>query len=245
MNYDELNDSFSYLQLREMAEDMDLKINRSKKDTIKNIIKAFKEYEKYKTEKIDEYTRKHQIGNKGKEGVTYLVKKKNGKEYAMKTFKKHKSSSKLRKEAELQKTAADVGISPNVIDIDTVSKYIVMEKMDKHLIDILRKNKGCLTINYQRQLISIYKKLDEIGIFHGDINLLNYMLKDKKIYIIDFGMSKEITNSLVKKLGTKTPNINIMTLGFILKLKELGCPPSSYKYLVKFIPEENQNQFRL
>jgi tRNA A-37 threonylcarbamoyl transferase component Bud32 len=245
MNYDDLYDNFNYLELKNIANGMDLKINRSKEDTAKNIIKAFREYEKYKKEKIDKYSKKCQLGNKGKEGITYLVVDKKGNEYAMKTFRKQKSSSKLRKEAELQKLASDVGISPNIIDIDTVSKYIVMEKMDKHLYSIIKKNNGILSTNHQRQIIKIYKKLDQIGVFHGDCNLLNYMMKDNKIYIIDFGMSKEITTTLVKKLGTDRPNINIMTLGFILKLKELKCSKKSYEYLIKFISEDFYQKFQL
>jgi hypothetical protein len=71
------------------------------------------------------------------------------------------------------------------------------------------------------------------------------MYKDKKLYIIDFGMSKEIDEKLIKKLGTKTPNLDLMTLGFILKLKEFKCPFSSYSYLIKHIKEDEIQKFKL
>ena len=161
----------------------------------------------------------------------------------MKTFRKQKSSEKLRQEAKLQQIASETGVSPRIIDVDTVSKYIIMEKMDKHLIDIIQKQEGSLSKAHQKQIINIYKNLDNARVFHGDANLLNYMFKGKQLYIIDFGMSKEITNELVRKLGTTTPNLHIMTLGLILKLKEMNCPSSSYEYLAKFISDDQREKF--
>tara|TARA_Y100000389_G_scaffold181861_1_gene197955 strand:- start:2385 stop:3116 length:732 start_codon:yes stop_codon:yes gene_type:complete len=237
-------DTYSYSELKQLAMDMSIKIRRSKTELIKDITTAFKEYEDYKRRKIDKYKKIGQLGEKGKEGITYLVQSKD-QEYAMKTFRKMKSSKTLQKEAELQNMAAEVGVSPKVIDVDTVSKYIVMEKLDRHLYEYLMKNNGVLSKNLQKQIVSIYRKLDKAGVFHADANLLNYMFKGKKLYIIDFGMAKEITNSLIYKLGTNTPNLSIMTLGFILKLKELKTPPSSYSHLVTYLSDEQRSQFNL
>ena len=108
----------------------------------------------------------------------------------MKTFNKRKSIENIKKEAELQKKSSEKGISPKVIDVDTVSNYIVMEKMDEHLFDVMKRQRGDLTESQQKQLMDIFIKLDEANVFHGDSNILNYMLKNDKIYIIDFGMSK-------------------------------------------------------
>ena len=118
MDYSQL-EKYTYQELKSIAESMDLHIWRNKAGLITEITNAFKEYETYKKEKIDKYKRGEQLGEKGKEGITFLVTTKDGTEYAMKTFRKQKSSTNLRKEAELQKMAADVGASPNVIDIDT------------------------------------------------------------------------------------------------------------------------------
>jgi len=244
MDYEQLN-KYSYTELKPIAQNMGLKIRRSKACLIENIKEAFKEYEKYKRKKIDKYTRGKQLGERGKEGTTFLVTTEDETEYAMKTFRKQKSSTTLRKEAELQKLAADLGASPNVIDRDTVSKYIVMEKMDRHLVDVMKSQSGDLTTHQQKQIITIYKKLDEAKVFHGDANLLNYMYKGRKLYIIDFGMAREITTALVKKLGTSTPNISIMTLGMVLKLKDMKCSESSYSYLVKFLSEDQRERFSL
>lgn len=243
MDYSLLEKS-SYKELKKMAKDMDLPSKKSKSEYISNIQKAFNEYEKYKSNKIDKYTRIRQLG-KGKEGTTYLVKDDKEREFAMKTFKKTKSSNTLKNEYYLQKQAAKAGIAPRVVEYDSVSKYIVMEKMDTHLIDLMKKQKGHLLRCQQLQIIELFEKLDTIGVFHADSNILNYMLKDKKIYIIDFGFAKEITPKLCKKLGTNSPNIRFMTLGLILKLKEFKCPPSSWKYLKLKISDEEIKKFQI
>lgn len=242
MDFEQFN-NLGHTELKKICTDMGLKIRRSKTEMISQICDAFKEYEEYKKKKIDKYRKYEQLGEKGKEGTTYLVKTKNNKEYAMKTFRRQKSSDTLQKEATLQKMAADYGASPNVVDIDTVSKYIVMEKMDFHLLDKIKEQGYILTKEQQKQIIGIYKKLDKAKVFHGDANLLNYMYKNNELYIIDFGMSKEITSALINKLGTSTPNINIMTLGIALKLREMGCPSTSYEYIIKYLNDEQKQQF--
>ena len=235
----------SYKELKDIASDMDIEIPKNKDELIKIMLKCFKEWEKYKKEKIDKYEKIKQLGEKGKEGVVYLVKTKDGIEYAMKTFKSSKSSDRLKKEAQLQCIASEHNIAPKVIEIDTVKKTIVMEKMDKHLIDVIKVQEGHIKESQQKQIIKIFKKLDTCGVFHADSNILNYMFKSNKLYIIDFGMSKEIDDKLTKSLGTSTPNIVLMTLGLILKLKELNCKESSYSYFLNYVSEENKIKFGL
>ncbi len=230
------------LELKQMAEKMGLQARRSKAEMIKDISDAFAEYEEYKKDKIDKYVRYNQLGEKGKEGTTYLVCDTNGKKYAMKTFRKGKSSATLQREAFLQKKAAKIGVAPRVYDYDTVSKYIVMEKMDKHLFT---KGNMELTKEDQFRLLEIFRKLDEIGVFHNDINPLNFMVKRNKIYLIDYGFSKEITPELIKKLKTKHPNFKLMTVGLVLKLKGGNASPYSYKYLIQYITDDDKKKYNL
>jgi len=244
MDYKYLH-NLSYTDLKKIAEGMEIEIDKRKDGLINNILVCFRKYEEYRKEKIDKYKKIKQIGNEGKEGVTYLVKTSEGKQYAMKTFRKTKSSSKLRLEAELQKKAAELQVSPKVIEIDTVSKYIVMEKLDKHLYDVMKEQEGNLTEDQQKDLIHIFKSLDEAKVFHGDSNILNYMYKKNKLYIIDFGMAKHIDSKLKKKLGTDTPNFSLMNLGFILKLKELECPEKAYTYLLTFVTDTDKVKYGL
>ena len=238
----------SFDELKQIGKEIEINKDKYKTKTelINEIIKCFKEYEHYKTNKIDKYEIIKQLGEKGKEGITYLVKdKRTGLEYAMKTFNKRKSIENIKKEAELQKKSSEKGICPKVIDVDTLSNYIVMEQMDEHLFDLMKRQKGNLTEFQQKQLMDIFVKLDEANVFHGDSNILNYMLKNDKIYIIDFGMSKLIDLKLKKKLKEERPNFTLMNLGFIIKLKELKCPENAYSYLISFVSEENKTKYRL
>jgi len=227
-------------ELRDLAIEFNLKIpkNDTKTEIILNIINFFDKHPTYKKIK--------KLGNTGKDGIVYLVEGKNCKKYAMKTFKQTKSLKKIELEYDLQKQASKYMISPRVKELNLEDKYIVMEKLDKHLTDVIETQKGNLTIKQQERLIDIYNKLDVCRVFHGDSNILNYMISDDNIiYIIDFGMSKPIDDKLKKTLKTDTPNLTLMTLGFVLKLKENNCPPSSYKYLLNYISNENKIKFRL
>lgn len=190
------------------------------------------------------YTIGEQIGNKGKEAKTYIVKDKFKSIYAMKTFRSTKSSTKIHEEVQLQRRCSERGISPKIIDYDTEKKFIVMEKMDGHLLDSINANGGNISVDIQRQLLHIFKELDSAGVFHGDANLMNYMYRGNKIYIIDFGYSKPITDALIKKLGTSSPNMTLMLLGFVLKLKG-RCHPSSYRILQSHISPEKIKEFGL
>lgn len=172
---------------------------------------------------------------KGKEGTTYLLTKR-GKEYAVKTFKKTKSERKIQKEYDLQKKAVKYKICPKLYSLDLQGKTITMEKMDTHVYDLLRKVRK-LTKKQQERILEIFRLLDTAGVFHNDPNLSNYMLKDGEIYIIDFGMAKEIDP---KKLGTDTPNYKFGLLGFVLKIKELGLPLENFKYLVNAISDTDK-----
>ena len=71
---------------------MEIEIDKKKDRLIDNILVCFKKYEDYRKEKVDKYKRIRQLGNAGKEGITYLVKTTDGNTYAMKTFRKTKWS---------------------------------------------------------------------------------------------------------------------------------------------------------
>ena len=104
---------------------------------------------------------------------------------------------------------------------------------------------GLLTENQQRQILDIFKKLDKARVFQGDANILNYMVRDGKIYIIDFGFASRIDEQLMKKVKSKTPNQELMLLGFILKLKEINCPIASYIVLKNALSSEKRKQFNI
>jgi predicted Ser/Thr protein kinase len=149
----------------------------------------------------------------------------------MKTFKKNKPSNQLKLEYNIQKKASLFDIAPKVIEYDSISKYIVMEKMDEHLLDAIQRQ-GTLTQYQQLRILEIFKVLDNIRIFYSNPNINNYMIKDNKVYIIDFGSAAEINTKLIKT------NTQIMTIELINTLNTLKLPYSSWKYLKKVIQYE-------
>lgn len=233
MDYSDI-EKWNVQQLRNTLKEFGLKSRKRKDDMIKDILEF----------KDSTYVREKQLGDPGKDAVTYQVNRR----FALKQFKPRKSVAKIEEEVTLQKLAASRCIAPKIIDVDLKRKYILMDKLDKHLIDV--NSEKTVSADHQIQLLNLYDSLDKACVFHGDANPLNYMYRKKrgggtKLYVIDFGMSKRITPSLVKKLGTETPNRNLMTLGMILKLKLMGFPRESYEILLTAIPEQQRIQFGL
>ena len=182
-----------------------------------------------------------QLGSVGKEGTTFLVEDRNGEQYAMKTFSKQKSNKNLLNESEYQKQVASHGIAPNIKYVDETNKYIVMEKLDKNLFDIIKKHNGEIPETIQRKIIKLIKKMDETGIFHGDPNPANFMMKGNNMYMIDFGFARKIDDKLIRKYETNKPNQKFMILGLILKLKEIYQdynPNIEYKILSNVLHNE-------
>lgn len=249
----ELLNKLSKRQLEEIATDLGLSPikKENKNDLLIRMMKCLDEHENMMKEHFKDYSEKYtvlkQIGNTGSQGVTYLVKNKETGEFmAMKTFATNKSKNRLQKEAELQQIASSVDIAPKIFDVNLEKKYIVMELMDRHLYDVMKMQEGNLTEEQQRSILNIFKKLDECHVLHGDVNILNYMYRNTgELAIIDFGMSKLVDKTLEKKLNTKQPNYDLMTLAFVLKLKDLKCPETSYSYLINFIPDETKNKYGL
>jgi tRNA A-37 threonylcarbamoyl transferase component Bud32 len=259
----------NFIELKELVDELSEEFNnmntknKTKKELVNMIYLFFKDYEKtdkkFKKSRIEnkdtslssslstkKYTTLNQIGNVGKDGTTYLVKDKKNKEYAMKTFKKTKSKKNILQEAQCQLQASKLNICPKIYDFNVDENYIVMDKLESHLYEIMKKQKGNLTKTQQEDVYNIFQKLDESKVFHGDSNILNYMYgKDNKLYIIDFGMSKMIDDGLKKKLKADNPNQKLMTLGFVLKLKELKCPPSSYSFLLTKISDSDKKTYGL
>ena len=247
LDYNRLDKS-TVSQLRSAAKDMEIPryTSMNKEILLKEIKVRFKNYEKYRCdENISKYKKMGQLGCKGKEGNVYLVKKnRSNREYAMKKFNSKKSGARITQEAKLQKMGSQVGVSPKVIEYDTDAKFIVMEKLEQNLLDIL-KSQNKLKIEQQKRIITIFQSLDSVGVFHGDPNVLNFLTdKNGKLYIIDYGMAKEIDKNLVKKYNTNDPNMKFMVLGLLVKLKEL-CPDVQYKYLMKFVSESDKKKFGL
>ena len=145
-----------------------------------------------------------QLGKSGKEG-TVFIEIIDGVEYARKEFKPTKSFARVKREADYQKLAATEGVAPSVIHVtNKPTPSITMEKMDGTIIDLLESNGGKLTDEQQLKVLSLYRRLDEIGILHNDSNPLNLMYIGDTFKLIDYGFTKKIT-----KKHCENPNLNI------------------------------------
>ena len=179
-----------------------------------------------------------QLGQTGKEGTTFLVKNRKGDEYAMKTFPKQKSTNNIQKEASYQKHVATFGLAPKIKDVSETERYIIMDRLDRNLFDIVKKHNGNIPDAIQKKIVNIICKMDETGVFHGDPNPANFMLKGNDMYMIDYGFARDIDEKLMKRYDTNTPNKKFMILGLILKLKEIyreHNPNIEYKVLSKVL----------
>ena len=229
-----LLESMKFHELKKMAKDMGLNNRKSRIRYMDDIKEAFREYEKYVADKVDKYIKVKHISRKGKNSNVYLVTDPRDKEYVMKTFRLSKSSKALKVEYVLQKIASKENIAPRVVEYDTVSKYIVMEKMEHNLIDlVVKKQKGVMFKYQQLNIIDILRKMDDIHIYHANTDINNYMVKNKRIYLIDYSMAKDMTSKLCKKLGTDTPNMDFALPKLIQKMKDLNLHSNSWKYLDK------------
>jgi len=139
-----------------------------------------------------------------------------------KVFNENKSSNQIRKEYEFMEKAYKLGISPRPFSVNYKdTKYILMEKLDHTLFEEIKKT-GKLSTKRQHEIIKILHLLDTHRIFHGDVSPLNFMVKKSKdkLYIIDFGMSKKMTDSFIEK-HSENANIKQGITFFILKIREV------------------------
>jgi serine/threonine protein kinase len=209
--------------IKKIAKEFSIK-GKDKEQLITQIIDKHNKLQKY----ID-YTFIKQLGFEGKDGRTFLAKDSKNKKVAIKFFKEIKSSKLIQKEAELQSIASQYNISPKVLTVNIYDKFIAMELCDKTLYDILKEQNGSLTLSQQKEILNIFKVLDECKVFHRDPNVVNFMTRKGKLNIIDFGFAIPINNYCINRYGTD-PNQKYMVTGLLIKLQKL-FPNQKYKLL--------------
>ena len=124
-----------------------------------------------------------------KEGKKDIVKKQRIK----KSYRIPEIDEKLRKyrtrtEARIIEKLQNIINVPKIIKIDENLREIDMEfidgkKLSDHLDNLADKEAVC------RQIGEQIAKLHDLGIIHGDLTTSNIILKDNKVYFIDFGLS--------------------------------------------------------
>ena len=170
---------------------------------------------KYEQAFLEAKKKKKVVGAQGKDGYALVVPYR-GKEYIAKVFKPTKSARVIGKEFEFQKRAADLGVSPRVYEFNPKHKYILMDKLRDTLPSELKKRGDKkFPEKWQRQIVEIYRTLDDNKILHNDANPLNFMIDhNDNVKIIDFGFAKNITK--------KTTHRNILSIHSLLYVWDKG-----------------------
>ena len=96
---------------------------------------------------------------------------------------------RTRQEAKLLEKAENIISVPKLIKVDEKSKEIEMEfingdKLSEKLSTYAEKKQ----IKIMKQVGQETGKLHDANIIHGDLTTSNMILKDNKVYIIDFGL---------------------------------------------------------
>ena len=166
----------------------------------------------YKIGSIDEFTQKYKLGEtigKTKQSIIKEIKdKKNSIPYIAKIIEKDK----------IKDIYNEFNILKKINDIDNVIKLYGAYEDEKYFVIILQKLKtpdiaqylsknGPLNEIFVKKIIYVIsltlKKIHEKGIIHADIKPDNIMCDfNKKIYLFDFGLSREIKNLNKYSSGT-------------------------------------------
>ncbi|MGC8812268.1 MAG: KEOPS complex kinase/ATPase Bud32 [Candidatus Aenigmatarchaeota archaeon] len=124
------------------------------------------------------------------EGKKVLVKERIEKKYRIKEIDEKLRKFRTRKEVSLLREARSVGVAtPQVFFVDEKNHKIIMEHLEgirlKEFLNSAKEKeieKVCFKIG---ELIG---KLHSSGIVHGDLTTSNMILKDDKIFFIDFSL---------------------------------------------------------
>jgi len=119
-----------------------------------------------------------------------------------------------------------------ISEVNLVDKYIVMDICDKTILDLMKEQKYTLKVEQQKQLVKLFSDLDKTGVMHNDPNPLNILVLNGQFKIIDFGMSKICDVS-------KCNNKRLLTLGFLLFMKQQNYPLEKLSYLVNTLSKED------
>lgn len=112
---------------------------------------------------------------------------------------------RTRNEARTMLRALEGGVSvPKLYDADFSNMKIIMEFIEgKPLYEVLKKE-------YLREAGSLLAMLHNVNVAHWDYTTANILVKDNKLYIIDFGLARYTEDDMEKAI-----DIHLMIRSFL------------------------------
>lgn len=122
------------------------------------------------------------------DGQDFLVKERVRKNYRLTQIDEKLRKERTRQEIKLMRESRANGVlTPKIVSSDESSFKIVMEDIGGSTMkDFLQRSKSFGKVC--RELGTNIGKLHSAGIIHGDLTTSNMILKEGKIYFIDFGL---------------------------------------------------------
>ncbi|MBU2562591.1 MAG: Kae1-associated serine/threonine protein kinase [Nanoarchaeota archaeon] len=151
------------------------------------------------------------IIQQGAEAVIFLEKNNIIKKRIKKSYRIPELDQKIRKlrtrsETKLLNKAGEIIFSPKVIKSDEKEKKIIMEFIDgKKLSDNLDNFPKQKQIEICKKIGKSIAKIHEKEIIHGDLTTSNMILKEGKVYFIDFGLG-----FISKKFEDKAVDLHLL-----------------------------------
>lgn len=126
------------------------------------------------------------------EGQKALVKERIKKSYRIDKIDREIRKSRTKKEVKLLTEARKYGIpTPKILYVDYSKNKIIMEFIDGDRIKELLNSADNETIQkICLEIGCLIGRLHASGIVHGDLTTSNMILKDDKIFFIDFGLGE-------------------------------------------------------
>jgi serine/threonine protein kinase len=171
---------------------------------------------------------KYEIIEKLNEGQFGLIVK--GKNITTGEYVAIKIADNLKMEAKIYQYLGNLDGFPRLKWYGTIGekKYLVLELLKYSLLDIIKLNgklKLTKVLNIGIQMIKRIELLHSKYLIHRDIKPANFMIKDNKIYLIDFGMCKRYKKDGIHMKCNKLTNI-IGSLNFVSLNVHNGIEPS-------------------
>jgi len=156
------------------------------------------------------------IIKRGAEAILYLEKDHLVKERIKKSYRVTQIDEKLRKfrtrkEAKLMSGAKRCGVeTPNIISVDENNFKIIMDFIDgKRLKEFFNETDDGNRKETAKNLGKSIGLLHKHGIVHGDLTTSNMILKDNKIFFIDFGLGE-----FSKRIETQAVDLSVLKEAF-------------------------------